>query len=147
MSERSGMGDLQYTYTRGMDDEAVTNRLADAETGVLALAAGDDAYAIPVAFQCENDRVYFRLAIHEGSEKAAYLESTARAALVVYDTEPPDDSWSIVLRGPIRPSEREVDDAAINALFTPLRVFDEAIEGIEPTIYELAVETVTGRTT
>ncbi|MCL7416615.1 MAG: pyridoxamine 5'-phosphate oxidase family protein [Halalkalicoccus sp.] len=147
MSKRSGVGEIEYTYTRGMDDEAVARRLTDAETGVLALAAGDDAYAIPVAFHRENDRVYFRLAIHEGSEKAAYLESTARAALVVYDTEPPDDSWSVVLRGPIGPAERDLDDGTINALFTPLRVFDEAIEAVEPTVYELAVETVTGRTT
>lgn len=147
MGERSRMGDIEYTYTRGMDDEAVENRLGDAETGVLALAEDDDAYAIPVAFHREDDRVYFRLAIHEGSEKAAYLESTGRATLVVYDTDPPDDSWSIVLRGTIHPSERELDDTAINARFTPLRVFDEAIGGVEPTVYELVVETVTGRTT
>ncbi|ADJ16084.1 pyridoxamine 5'-phosphate oxidase family protein [Halalkalicoccus jeotgali] len=147
MSERPGMGDVEYTYTRGMDEGAVDERLAGAETGVLALAVGDDAYAIPVAFHREGERVYFRLAVHEGSEKAASLESTARAAFVVYDTAPPDDSWSIVLRGPIRPAERDLDDATINALFTPLRVFDESIESIEPTVYELAIETVTGRTT
>lgn len=144
---RSGMGNVEYTYTRGMDDETVDEHLEDAGTGVLALASEGDAYAIPVAFHREGDRVYFRLAIHEGSEKVDYLDSTARAALVVYDTDPPDDSWSIVLRGPIREADRAETDGTINALFTPLRVFDEAIEGIEPTLYELAVETVTGRTT
>lgn len=145
--DRPGMGDVEYTYTRGMDEGTVEKRLDAAETGVLALAEDGDAYAIPVAFHREGEWVYFRLAIHEGSEKAPYLGSTAQAALVVYDTDPPDDSWSIVLRGPIRESEREFGEATINALFTPLRVFGEAIEGVEPTVYELEVETVTGRTT
>lgn len=39
-----------FTYTAGMDEERVKKRLKAAETGVLALADGSDAYAVPLTF-------------------------------------------------------------------------------------------------
>lgn len=139
-----------FTYTRAMNDGEAERRLREAEIGTLALANDREAYAIPVAFHHENDRVYFRLGLHPGSTKMRFLDATARASLLVYETGPSDSAWSIVISGPIERLEdgdERFDDATINALFAPLRVFDEPIEAIDPTVFALAIETVHGRTT
>lgn len=139
-----------FTYTRAMSDGEADRRLQEAETGALALANGGEAYAVPVAFHRENDRVYLRLGLHPGSTKARLLDATDRASLLVYDTGPSDRTWSIVITGPIERLDDDhqlFDDATIDVLFAPIRVFDEPIEAIEPTVFALAIETIHGRTT
>jgi nitroimidazol reductase NimA-like FMN-containing flavoprotein (pyridoxamine 5'-phosphate oxidase superfamily) len=150
------MDHVEYAYTTGMDEDAVVDRLREAGTGVLSLAREGDAYAIPLAHYYEDGSLYVRLGVTPDSEKAAFLAATDRATYVVYDTADSDearelDSWSIIATGPLRrlPAERhdEFDTPAINRRFSPIRVFDEPIEAIEIEIYELAIETMAGRTT
>jgi nitroimidazol reductase NimA-like FMN-containing flavoprotein (pyridoxamine 5'-phosphate oxidase superfamily) len=150
------MKHVEYAYTSGMDDSEIEERLETAETGVLSLASDDDAYAIPLAHYYEDDSVYFRLGETAGSTKRAFWETTETACYVLYGAEPTDDprgleSWSVIVRGPLTElsaSERDrFDTAEINRHFSPIRVFDEAIEDIDITIVELDVETITGRQT
>lgn len=150
------MEHIEYAYTSGMSDSEVEQRLQDAETGVLSLADANDAYAIPLAHYYDGERLYFRLGFTEGSTKGAFWETTETACYVVYGAEPTDDpreldSWSVIITGELvelSASARErFDTAEINRQFTPIRVFDEAIEDIEITIVELDIVTVAGRVT
>lgn len=150
------MDDVEYAYTTGMDDEDVADRLRDAGTGVLALAKGDDAYAVPLTHFFDGEQLYLRLGRTPDSEKWAWIEATERATYVAYGTEPTDDpagieSWSVLLTGRLREvtdEERDALDAAeINRRFSPIRVFDEAPEDVEIVVLVLDVETATGRET
>lgn len=153
---RAQMKHIEYAHTYGMDDSATENRLQTAETGVLSLSKDDDSYAIPVAHHYDGDALYFRLGVTDGSRKQEFLETTETATYVLYGTEETDaphelDSWSVLVTGPLRTlaaDERErFDTAELNRQFSPLRVFDEAIDEIQIHIVELDVETMTGRTT
>ncbi|WP_283402772.1 pyridoxamine 5'-phosphate oxidase family protein [Halorubrum sp. DM2] len=150
------MKHIEYAYTVGMDDEAVDERLRTAGTGVLALADGNDAYAVPLAHYYDGNELYFRLGTTEGSTKRDLLETTETACYVLYGTDPVDgprafDSWSIVVTGHLTElsgAERDrFDTAEVNDRFSPIRVFGEAIEDIEVTVVKLDVEGITGRTT
>ncbi len=150
------MDHVEYAHTYGMDDAEVDERLRTSQTGVLSLSKDGDAYTIPLAHVYDRGKLYFRLGRTADSRKRAFLEATETACYVLYDTEPtadPDelDSWSILVTGrlaEVPESKRErFDTAAINRSFTPIRVFDEAIEEIEITIFELEIDTITGRST
>lgn len=150
------MDHIEYAYTAGMNEDDLDERLREAETGVLALADGDEAYAVPLAHCYDGDVLYFRLGQTEGSTKRAFLDSTETACYVLYGVEPatdPDDldSWSIVITGQVDrlPPERRdaFDEATINHEFPPIRVFDESIDEIEIEIWMLSIETITGRIT
>ena len=150
------MEHVEFAYTGGMDDAAIAEKLSTAETGVLALASDSDAYAVPLAHYYDGAHLYFRVGSVAGSEKAAWLDDTATATYVLYGTEPTGDadeleSWSVVARGPLReldPDERErFDTAEINRRFSPIRVFDETVEDVEIALYELEIQSLTGRKT
>lgn len=150
------MDHIDYAYTFGMDADALETRLRETETGVLALSRGNESYAFPVAHHYDGEAFYFRLGVTEGSEKRAFLEATETACYVVYGTEATDDpreidSWSVLVTGQLSEvpaSERDrFDTAQINRNFSPIRVFDEAIDEIEITIVELTIDSITGRTT
>ncbi|MFW6000164.1 MAG: pyridoxamine 5'-phosphate oxidase family protein [Halorubrum sp.] len=150
------MKHIEYAYTVGMDDEAVDDRLRTTESGVLALAGGNDAYAVPLAHYYDGGALYFRLGVTDGSAKRGYWETTETACYTLYGAEPTSDpkqfdSWSIVITGSLTElseAERErFDTAEINDRFSPIRVFDEAIEDIEVTVVKLEIEETTGRTT
>jgi hypothetical protein len=150
------MEHIEYTYTSGMDDSEIVDRLRTTDTGVLALANDGDAYAIPVAHYYDGEDLYFRFGLTDGSKKRAYWDTTETVSYVIYGAEPTDDaraldSWSIIITGhlvELAESEREqFDTAEINRDFAPIRVFDEAIEDIEITIAKLEIETITGRIT
>lgn len=148
------MKHIEYAYTQGMDDDEITERLQTSEGGVLSLSRENDAYAIPLAHYYDGKRLYFRLGVTDGSEKRKFLETTETACYVMYGAEPTDqglDSWSIVVTGQlveIPETEYErFDTAEINRHFSPIRVFDEAIEEVEISIVELDIDTITGRTT
>ena len=150
------MEHIEYAYTRGMDDDEIEERLRTSETGVLSLSKESDAYAIPLAHYYDGEGLYFRLGVTDGSRKQEFLETTEMVCYVLYGAEPTDepqeiDSWSIIVTGqfvelPGAEYER-FDTAEINRCFTPIRVFDEAIEDIEIVIVELDIETITGRIT
>ena len=145
------MEHVDFTYTAGMDEAQVDQRLRDTETGVLSLADDDDAYAIPLAFHYDGgDALLLRLGRFADSEKMAYLESTRRACFVLYGYESPRESWSVLVTGelhPVPPGDDRYEDAAVNRAFPDLRVFDEDVAEIEIELYELRMETVTGRET
>ena len=143
------MEHVEYVYTFGMDRDRLEHRLDENEVGVLSLARESVAYAVPVAYHYEDGSVYLRLAFEGKSTKRAYLEATAKACLCLYGVESDDESWSILVRGPLRElSDSETfDTATINELFDKLHVFDQDIEAIDIQVYELLVESITGRTT
>lgn len=150
------MEHIEYTFTSGMDDTEIDDRLQSVKTGVLALSDDSDAYAIPLAHYYDGENLYFRFGLTEESMKREYWETTERASYVVYGAEPTDDpreldSWSIIVTGRLvelpETEHDRFDTAEINRHFAPIRVFDEAIEDIEITIAKLEIETMTGRVT
>lgn len=142
------MTDNDYTYTEGMTDREVEDHLREAKTGVLALAREGDAYAVPVACHYDGDALFLRLGDHEGSEKMGYLETTDRASLVCYEYTPPDESWSVVVRGPIvRVDDADGSSSPRAEAFLSIRIFGEPVEEVEEVLFEMEIESVTGRQT
>ena len=141
------MEHVEYVYTSGMSESEVDSRLRGGEHGVLGLANGDDAYAVPLSYHYDGDRLLLRVSEHDGDgEKGRFLETTDTATFVCYEAST-DESWSVHVRGPIRRWERTVDEATLNEWFQPFRLFDEAVENVAFALYELRMETVIGRTT
>ena len=150
------MDHVEYAYTFGMNDAEVDELLCTSQTGVLALSKDSEAYAIPLAHVYDGEKLYFRLGSTEESKKMEFLETTETACYVLYDTEPTADpneleSWSTLVTGRLNAipesEHHRFDITAINRDFTPIRVFDEAIEEIEITIVELEIEAIIGRST
>ncbi|ELZ44122.1 hypothetical protein C464_14845 [Halorubrum coriense DSM 10284] len=141
------MEHVEYVYTSGMTESAIDARLRAGEHGVLGLANGDDAYAVPLSYHYDGDRLLLRVSAHDGDgEKGRFIEATDTATFVCYEGST-DESWSVHVRGPIRRYERDVDEATLNEWFQPFRLFDEAVEDVAFDLYELRMETVTGRAT
>ncbi|QWC18865.1 pyridoxamine 5'-phosphate oxidase family protein [Halorubrum sp. 2020YC2] len=141
------MEHVEYVYTSGMSESEVDSRLRGGEHGVLGLANADDAYAVPLSYHYDGDRLLLRVSGHDGDgEKGRFLETTDTATFVCYEASA-DESWSVHVRGPVRRWERTVDEATLNEWFQPFRLFDEAVENVAFALYELRMETVIGRTT
>lgn len=142
---------IEYVYTFGMDDDDIVEALETNDVGVLSLASDGAAYAIPVSFYHDGSSLYLRLTSDGPSKKLSYVDDTIEACFVLYAVEPPDSSWSIVATGPVRElsdAEREeFDDATVNERFSEPRIFDEEIDAVEWSIYELEIEELTGRKT
>lgn len=140
-----------YVYTAGMDEDEVDERLRSGNTGVLALANGNDAYAIPVSYRYDGESIRFRLGNDGDSRKLAFAEATEQACFVRYGVDGPLDSWSILVEGPIRELPPEAwaasDREELEEEYDPLRVFDEAVEETELTAYDLQIGRMTGRRT
>jgi hypothetical protein len=139
--------DNDYTYTEGMTDGEIEERLREAKTGELGLARDGDACAVPVACHYDGDALLLRPGEHEGGTKMAHLETTDRASLVLCEYTPPDESWSVVVRGrspdwTFARTRRVRGDA-----FLPIRIFGEPVDAVEEVLYELETESVTGRRT
>ncbi|WIV68359.1 pyridoxamine 5'-phosphate oxidase family protein [Natrialbaceae archaeon AArc-T1-2] len=145
------MDRIEYIYTFGMDETEIGDRLDAHDVGVLSLANEGAAYAIPVGYQFDDSSLYIRLSATDSSKKMAFLEATTEASFLLYEVEPPDDSWSIVATGELRRltgEEREAFDATtVNREFRRLRIFDEDVAEVDLEIYELEIETLTGRKT
>lgn len=139
------MKHVDYVYTVGMSEAAVEERLRESESGVLALARGGSAYAVPVSHHYEDGVIHLRLADDDRSEKLAAAETTEEATYVCYGTDD-GETWSIVASGPLRRTG-VVDPETSNERFGPLHVFDEAIEDVTLVGFELRVERVAGRRT
>lgn len=141
------MEHVEYVYTSGMTESEVDDYLRAGEHGVLGLAQDNDAYAIPVSHHYDGERLLLRVSDHDqDSEKGSYLETTATATFVCYEGST-DESWSILVRGPVEKWREDVDEATINEWFQPFRLFDEPVEDVEFSLYELRMETVIGRKT
>lgn len=144
-SVRSGMRNVEYVYTLGMTEGEVGEYLSRAETGVLSLADGGEAYGVPVHVHFDGEDVFVRLGEHDDSEKFEFLEATASASLVVYDAND-EESWSVLLRGDLV-REGDAPVAEINERFGPMRVFGETVQALDPVVYRFDAESVTGRRT
>jgi nitroimidazol reductase NimA-like FMN-containing flavoprotein (pyridoxamine 5'-phosphate oxidase superfamily) len=139
---------IEYVYTVGMSEEDVERHLSDAETGVLSLADGSRAYAVPVHCKYADGVLLFRLTDDDDSEKLAFLDATTEACFVLYEATN-GDSWSVLARGSVASVDdpARYDEAAINERFGPARVFDEDVDDTDVRLFELDVESVTGRRT
>lgn len=141
------MEHVEYVYTSGMTESEIDSRLRDGEHGVLGLANRDDAYAVPLSYHYDGDRLLLRVSEHDGDgEKERFLETTETATFVCYEAST-DESWSVHVRGPVRRCERDVDDTTLNEWFPPFRLFDESVESVTFALYELRMDAVIGRTT
>jgi nitroimidazol reductase NimA-like FMN-containing flavoprotein (pyridoxamine 5'-phosphate oxidase superfamily) len=141
------MDQTDYVYTTGMNEDEVEEKLRAGEHGVLSLAADNDAYATPLSYHYDGDRLLLRVSTHDGgSKKQQFLETTDTATFVCHEATT-RASWSIHVRGPISEWKRNVDEATLNEWFPPFRLFDEAIEDVQFVLYELEMETAIGRKT
>ena len=140
------MEHVEYVYTSGMSESDLENRLRAGNHGVLGLADSDDAYVVPLSYHYDGERVLLRVSEHDDSEKVAYLETTQTATFVCYAASA-DESWSIHIRGPVTEWNGDVDEKTLNEWFPPFRLFDEAVEDVAFTLYELDITSVVGRRT
>ncbi|SMO61579.1 pyridoxamine 5'-phosphate oxidase family protein [Halorubrum cibi] len=141
------MDHVEYVYTAGMTESEIEDRLRSGEHGVLGLANDGDAYAIPLSYHYDGDRLLLRVSEHDDeSEKGRFLETTETATFVCYEAST-NESWSIHVRGPIREWKTDVDETTVNEWFQPFRLFDEAVSSVEFTLYEIGMKTVIGRKT
>jgi len=141
------MDHVEYVYTVGMDTDTVDDYLRRGNHGVLALADGDDAYAVPLSYHYDGQRFLLRVSTHaDESEKQRYLDTTDTATFVCFAAAP-RESWSIHVRGPVAEWSGDADEATLNEWFPPFRLFDEAVEDVAFTLYELDITSVVGRRT
>ena len=141
------MEHAEYVYTVGMDATEVDEYLRAGSHGVLALADGDDAYAVPLSYHYDGTRLLLRVSTHDDDgEKRRYLDTTDTATFVCFAADA-DGSWSIHVRGPVAEWPGTVDETTLNEWFPPFRLFDEAVEDVAFTLYELDMESVVGRRT
>lgn len=142
---------IEYVYTFGMDDDDIVEALETNDVGVLSLASDGDAYAIPISFYHDGSSLYLRLTSEGTSKKLSYVDDTTEACFLLYAVESSRKSWSVVATGSIRElsdaEQEEFDEATINEHFSELRIFDESIDTVGWTIYELEIEELTGRKT
>lgn len=145
------MEHVEYVYTFGMDEAELADYLREHTTGVLALADAGDAYAVPVGYHFDGERLLIRLGVHDDSEKLDYLTNTERATFVVYDTSREDRSWSVLARGTVHELSDEeqeaISDTVVNDLYDPIRVFGEDVDELAATVFEFRIEELTGRRT
>lgn len=136
-----------------LDADDVARVLETAGHGVLALADGGESYAIPISFGYDGDgSVYFQFGFGESSRKRTFLDSTAQATLVVSDVQSLTEWTSVVVAGPIEPVDDAEDPAAADAFgafadnaLVPRNALDGDLNATEFTLYELAIESATGR--
>ena len=145
------MEHVEYVYTEGIDEEEIGRLLEERGHGVLALARDDIAYAVPLNYLYDGSRLLVRVSDEHESTKVAYAESTETATFIVYEMDEAGNSWSVMIRGEIRPLSAEEQgqftDTEINEQFPPFRLFDEAVPEVEMLIYELDPYEITGRKT
>jgi hypothetical protein len=131
-----------------MTDSEVDAFLREQGTGILALADGGRAYAIPISFGYETGRAVFAYwQFSPESEKDEYTEATDRACLTVYDVASDREWRSVIARGPLRELSADewadlgglIDDNAFSPNFTGVRTRHLSITG-----YELRMGEATG---
>lgn len=141
------MDHAEFVYTSGMSESEIDECLRAGEHGVLGLADDNDAYAVPLSYHYDGERLLLRVSEHDDdSEKGQFLETTETATFVRYEAST-DASWSVHVRGPVRKWETDVDERTLNEWFQPFRLFDETVERVDFSLYDLGMERVVGRKT
>lgn len=135
---------FEYTYTVGMDEKAIRERLEAAETGVLSLADGGDAYSFPVAYHWDGEAFVFRLA---STATARRWRSSSRPTRRAFPSPTTGRPASPGASSRPAASSDEADLLESQDDFHPLRIFGEAVDELEPVLYAREVESLTGRTT
>lgn len=146
------MKHVEYIYTHGMTESDIEQRLRETPNATLGLANDGDAYAIPISIDYDEEgTLWVRLGIHENSDKMEYVDATETASILLFDDPTPTSSWSILVRGTLRPLSEDdqstFTETEINERFPPLRVFGEDIADLQPKVYRLDIEEITGRKT
>ena len=131
-----------------MTDEEVDDFLTEQGVGLLSLADGGDAYAIPISFGYDDGRAVFSY-WHFGTEttKEEYTEATNTACLAVYDVDSPVKWRSVLAFGELEeiPTQRWdelgelIDDNAWSPDVSPI-----GNRGLTITGYEMEIEEVSG---
>lgn len=91
-----------------LPEDACRAFLGRHRVGVMALAKGGDAYAVPLFFVYDGDALYFHS--HPG-DKDAYLEGTHEGCFVVVEVHGEDDWTSVQARGPVEKVTTQADAA------------------------------------
>lgn len=133
-----------------MDSTAIASFLETHHTGVLSLASGDDAYAVPVSYAVGESvgELYFRLGFGPGSQKRSYLEATDTATFVVYDQV--EGNWeSVVAHGRLETLAAGDADAAVATAVEGLeipyfQVFDRPVADLDFELVRLNADSVRG---
>lgn len=141
---------MAHTAPDRMDAIEIEAFLDSQQTGVLALAAESDAYAIPVSFVYDSDdgAVYLRLGYTPDSQKRSYVNGTESASLVVYDET--DDGWkSVVVEGTLEEASETTLDSSVREAVDELRipffsVFDRPSSEMEFRISRIEVSSING---
>ncbi|SFF86750.1 Pyridoxamine 5'-phosphate oxidase [Halopelagius inordinatus] len=109
----------EFAHVRGteMTTEEVDEFLRERGIGVLSLAAGDDAYGVPLSFGYDGDRLYFiYLRTAETSEKERFTEQTKRASFTAFEVSGKHRWRSVVVQGEIRRVTDDEWDALVAAM-------------------------------
>ena len=134
-----------------MEIDEIEEFLSNQQTGVLALAANNDAYGIPVLFVYhgpDHNEIYFRFGYGGENRKRGFLDTVETANLVVYDNT--EQGWySVIARGPVTELTESSIDAQIvqylNNLRIPyFRVFTKPEDSMEFSIVRLDMTELTG---
>jgi hypothetical protein len=85
-----------------LDRETVDELLEEAGYGILALAAGDEPYSIPVSFGYDDEAVYFAFVKDRPSNaKFEFIADGKTARLLVTDINARFDWRSVAVTGPV----------------------------------------------
>ena len=131
-----------------MSDAEIDAFLREQGTGVLSLADGDEAYAVPVSFGYDEGRALFGFySFGAESQKRAYSEATERACLAVYDVTDRTDWTSVLAFGPMTElgieAWDEVGEQLSENAWTP-DLSDIGERRLSVAGYELTIDEVTG---
>jgi len=101
---------------RAFTDSEIEELLRRESDGVLAMASGDEPYAIPLSFGYDGSRIVFQLSGVDGGRKMAFIEDNPEVVLVVHDTRANKVAESVVARGPIERVPAREERAAFETL-------------------------------
>jgi nitroimidazol reductase NimA-like FMN-containing flavoprotein (pyridoxamine 5'-phosphate oxidase superfamily) len=88
-----------------MDDQTARQFLAAQGFGVLSLAAGGEAYGIPISYgyDADTERLYFVfLRPGEESKKERFSEATERASFLTFDVPSREEWRTVIVSGTLR---------------------------------------------
>ncbi len=144
--------DIDYLEAVTMTEAEVDAFLAERDYGVLAMADGDEAYAIPIAFVHDPDRdvVYFRFVTSPGSIKDRFAKTDGTVSLIVYEVDDDEDARSVRIWGKMEPVEEsdqgDVASTFLERIAMPPYWWAAETTDQEVTLYRLDPEGKTGRT-
>ncbi|MDR5673431.1 pyridoxamine 5'-phosphate oxidase family protein [Halalkaliarchaeum sp. AArc-GB] len=134
-----------------MAPDEIEELLGRHETAVLSLANADEPYAIPISYGYDPDsnRFYFRLVSTPESEKRAFLTSSPRARIVVYEELEPTYR-SVVADGTLEridPDEMSVEHVVqYGGAKRPLfEIWGKSKRELDIQLYQLDIESIGGR--